>query len=178
MWERPFWEGVWLYLDPWDSVRLRTASTRWNVPVKCGPHGELFFFLIKKEQVVTSNEVLPNPIVSADMLTACALIGLHLMAAEDEPGSSGCLLTWETRGDAVVLKALTGTATLSHGLKAKALLLLSSANTTWKPCSACHGARTVRGKISLFLEDWELARVALSFRMALDMLCQGKHEAW
>ena len=33
-------------------------------------------------------------------------------------------------------------------------------------------------KISLFLQDWELAEVALSCRMALDMLCQGMHEAW
>ena len=38
-----FWEGVWPCLDPWDSVRLRTASTCWNVPGKHGPHGELFF---------------------------------------------------------------------------------------------------------------------------------------
>ena len=33
-------------------------------------------------------------------------------------------------------------------------------------------------KISLFLEDWELARVALSCHNALDMLCQEMHEAW
>ena len=47
-----------------DSVRLRTASTPWKGPVKYGPHGELFFFVIKKEkgQVVASNEVLPNPL--------------------------------------------------------------------------------------------------------------------
>ena len=38
-------EGV---LDLEDSVRSRTASVEWNVPGKCGPHGELFFFLIKK----------------------------------------------------------------------------------------------------------------------------------
>ena len=31
--------------------------------------------------------------------------------------------------------------------------------------------------ISLFLEDWELARVAWSCRKALDMLCQEMHEA-
>ena len=40
MWERLLWEGVWPYVDPWDSVRLRTASTQWNVPRKYGPHGE------------------------------------------------------------------------------------------------------------------------------------------
>ena len=33
-------------------------------------------------------------------------------------------------------------------------------------------------KISLFLEDWELAKVALSCHSALDMLCQEMNEAW
>ena len=42
----PIWEGVWPYLDPWDSVCLRTASVEWDVPGKYGPHGELFFVLI------------------------------------------------------------------------------------------------------------------------------------
>ena len=77
---------VWPYLDPWDSVRLLTASTHWNVTGKYGPHGELFFFLIQKESVVASNELLPNPFVSAETLKACALIGLHLLAAEGEDG--------------------------------------------------------------------------------------------
>ena len=33
------------------------------------------------------------------------------------------------------------------------------------------------GKISLFLQDWELAKVALSCHMALDMLCQEMYGA-
>ena len=33
-------------------------------------------------------------------------------------------------------------------------------------------------KMSLFLEDWEVARVAFSCFAALDMLCQEMHEAW
>ena len=33
-------------------------------------------------------------------------------------------------------------------------------------------------KVCLFLEDWELARVALSGHITLDMLCQEMHEAW
>ena len=33
-------------------------------------------------------------------------------------------------------------------------------------------------KVSLFLEDWELARVVLSCHVALEMLCQEMHEAW
>ena len=43
------WEEVlWTFLDAWDSVRLRTTATQWNVPRRYGPHGELFFFLLKK----------------------------------------------------------------------------------------------------------------------------------
>ena len=33
-------------------------------------------------------------------------------------------------------------------------------------------------KVSHFLEDWELARVALSCHIALDMSCQEMHEPW
>ena len=40
MWDKPLWESVWPYLDLWDSVRLRTTSTHWNVPRKYGRHGE------------------------------------------------------------------------------------------------------------------------------------------
>ena len=43
LWEKPSCEGVWAYLDPMDTVCLRTASMEWNVPGKYGPHGELFF---------------------------------------------------------------------------------------------------------------------------------------
>ena len=81
--------GVWPYLDPWDRVRLRTASTRWNVPGKYGPHGELFFFLVKKEPLVAS-DVSSTPFVSSETLKACALIGLHLLAAGDDAGFSCC----------------------------------------------------------------------------------------
>ena len=49
----PSWEeALWPFLDAWDSVRLRTASTRWNVPGRYGPYGELFFFLLEKEPMV------------------------------------------------------------------------------------------------------------------------------
>ena len=34
------------------------------------------------------------------------------------------------------------------------------------------------GKIPLFLEDWELARVALSCHIALNLLCQEMHKPW
>ena len=40
------------FLDAWDSVRLLTTSTQWNVPGRYGPYGELFFFLREKEPMV------------------------------------------------------------------------------------------------------------------------------
>ena len=50
---QPWWEEVlWPFLDARDSVRLRTASTQWNVPGRYGPYGELFFFLLEKEPMV------------------------------------------------------------------------------------------------------------------------------
>ena len=85
LWSKPVWEKVWAYLDPLDSVRPRTASTHWNVPGEYGPHGKLFFFLMKKEQVVASNEVLPNPHVSAETLKACALILFALAGGSQSP---------------------------------------------------------------------------------------------
>ena len=83
MWKKPLWERVWPCLDPWDSARLRTASTHWNIPKKYGPHGELFFFLLKKEPVVLSELVEFGPCVSAETGKARALIGLHMMAEQN-----------------------------------------------------------------------------------------------
>ena len=81
---------------------------------------------------MASNEVLPFPCVSAETLEWCALIGLHLLAADYEVGSSGSqsLDLGDLWRYSYPKKAVTGTATLSHGLRAKALHLLNSANTT------------------------------------------------
>ena len=74
LWVKPIWEGVWPYLDPMDSVCLRTASMNWrNVPGKYGPHGELFFVIQK--------EVAARP--------DSALIALHTIAEEGRDGD-GC----------------------------------------------------------------------------------------
>ena len=65
LWGKHLWEKVRPYLDMWDSVRLRKASTHWNAAGKYGPHDELFFF------------------------GNAALMGLHLLVAEYEMASSG-----------------------------------------------------------------------------------------
>ena len=58
------------------------------LPGKYGPHGELVFFLIKKGPLALAKAVVFEPFVPAETLKACALIGLHLMAAESASGSS------------------------------------------------------------------------------------------
>ena len=42
----------------------------------------------------------------------------------------------------------------------------------------CIGLYGPGDKISLFLQDWELAKLALSCHMGLNMLCQRMREAW
>ena len=65
LWEKPIWEGVWPYLDPMDSVCLRTASMEWNVPGKYGPHmASSFFFLIQKEPVIAPNSETFSPFIN------------------------------------------------------------------------------------------------------------------
>ena len=57
---------------------------------------------------------------------------------------------------------------------------VSSSECATKHCMSlgCVGLVTRSLSLSLFLNDWELAKVALSCHMALDMLCQEMHEAW
>ena len=57
----------------------------WTAPRKYGPHGELFFFLIKKESLALTEAAQFKPFVPAETLKACALIGF----APD--GSRGCI---------------------------------------------------------------------------------------
>ena len=58
----PLWEEVlWPFLDAWESVRLRTTSTQWNVPRRYGAYGELFFLLLEKEPMVLKELVRLGP---------------------------------------------------------------------------------------------------------------------
>ena len=131
---------------------LAHGITHWNVPGQYGLHGELFFlFLMKKEQVVASTEVLPNPFVSAETLKACALNGLHLLAAGGEAGSSpesgdmwkhGCPKNPDWDGDVESWTESEGTSSsvqCEHNVESLALNSM--------------GQDQSGEKISLFLED-------------------------
>ena len=160
MWDKLLWEGVWPYLDPWDSVRLRTAS---NVPRQYGPHGELFLFLLKKEPTVLSELIELGPCISAETVKACALIGLHTMAEENALRSDsdsspyvgdmwryGCPKSPVWGSNAVELGGNEGTSSLQfyeHNVGNLALEV--------------HGQNRSSEVISLSLEDWEVGGIKL-----------------
>ena len=180
LWEMPIWEAVWPYWDPMDSVCLRTASVEWNVAGKYGPHGELFFFLIQKEPASMPGSETFSPLLnadirtsfsSADVLKKCALIALHLIAAEGRGGEDGCHSPdlEGTNGSWAAQRVQCGRVKAKLGQRTKACLqvTLGKAMCATNRCMSlgCMGlvAR------SLFLKDWELAKVALTCHMALDM---------
>ena len=119
-----------------------------------GPHRERFFFLIWKEPVALTQIVPFESFVSAETLVACVQTRLHPKK-----------------------KSHDQTATLSHGQKSEG----TSSSEQWE-----HNVESLAlsamvqdqpgEQMSPFLEDWELARVALSSHIALDLLCQ-MHEA-
>ena len=166
VWNKPFWERVWPYLDPWGSVRLRTASTHWNVPKKYGPPDELFFFLLKEEPMVVSELADFEPCVSAETVKACALIGLHMTAEENalrsdrdsspdlgEMWKYGCTKSPVWSGDGLDEE---------RGEDASAIEVV--------------GQNWTSEVISLFLEDWEVGR-ASSCHLSVDLLCQEMRDA-
>ena len=152
VWEGPFWEGFWPCLEPWGSVRLHAASTYWNVPGKDGPHGELFFFLTKKEPEVASDDEATNPFFSAETLKACALIDPHLWAADGGVGTGG--------------RQSSGYPTSPEWFSLCSASETSVGREVYEHNNECRAIEVIRQDwssevVALFLEDWELGRVGI-----------------
>ena len=122
-----------------------------------------------------------KPSVSAATLKAYALIGLNLLAAEGEAGASGSQSPvsgdmwrsglpkespdWASDGDWWSdSEGLSSSDFREQNVESLALHVI--------------GLNWSGETVSLFLEHWELARVALSCHVALDILGQDMHEAW
>ena len=162
-WEKPIWEGAWPYLDPWDSVCLRTASVERNVPAKYGPHGELFFFLIDKELATMRGQTFSPffgadirtlPHFSADVLKKCALIACTEWRKREEAERVVVkLLLQETCGDTVARRVQCGKVRVKLGLKTQAFLqvILERTMCATKRCtsSGCMGLVTRSLSLSL-----------------------------
>ena len=154
----------------WDSVCLRTAFTRWNVPEKYGLHGELFFFLTKKKEPMVLSELIDfRPCISADTVKACASIGLHMTADENAFGWTVTLLLIQaTRGSMVAQKVVCA-ATALNGQEVRVLLLHNVGNLALEVVGQ-NGSSEV---ISLFRSGG----VALSCHLSTALLCKEMRDA-
>ena len=70
---------IWSHLDPSDSVRLRRASTCWNVPGKVWTIRWAFLFRLEKETVVLNGLIKIGSCVSAETVKERTLIDLHML---------------------------------------------------------------------------------------------------
>ena len=117
----------------------------WNVSKKYGPHGELFFFLVKKKNRSlsgrrwTSGPAPQRGTIGSVCQEAASLSHTGYSPELGEIWRSGCPRHPLRKGDV--------------------------------------GVWMSGDMVSLFLEDWELARPALSCHMASDLWCQEMQEA-
>ena len=88
------------------------------------------------------------------------------------------LLVWGTNGKWAAQRVQCGRVKAKLGRKTKVCLQVALEKAMCNDALHVTGLHGSSGKISLFLQDWEQAKVALSCHMALDMLCQEMHEAW
>ena len=145
----PLWEEVlWPFLVAWDSVRLRTACTQWNFPGSMGRMASSSFFWGGSRGSSVSWFGF-GPCISAGKVKACALIGLHMMAEEN---------SWRSDSGSSVSSSSSGQNNVGND----ALFVI--------------GLQGSGDTIALFLQDWEVAKIALSCHIALDMPCQEMHE--
>ena len=163
----PLWEEILCpFLDAWDSVRLRTTSTQWNVPGRYGPHGELFFFLLEKEPMVLREQ---------------SRLGLSIW-----PHGELLLLLMQKKPtfvpDSAAFNSYTGDGFLVPELKDESEASKdeqadnSSENIVGNGALFVIGLHRSGDAIAHFLQHWEVAKVALSRQKALDMLCQELHD--
>ena len=106
-------------------------------------------------------------------LEACALNVLHLVAADHEVGSGGGQSP-DLGDDKVQIRLSKKSPDGNVGSWTE------SEGTSSEQCEHNVGSlalHVVGQDQSLFLEDCELARVALSCHIALDMMCQEMHDA-
>ena len=147
------------------------------------------FFLIQKEPATVSGSETFSPFINADIRTPlfsgcvlkkCALLALHLIAVE---GRSAGGRRAPSLGDEWKMGCPKGPMWESEGEAWSEDKIVSSSG--FREGNVCNDALHVielyrlGDKISFFLlQDWELAKVALSCHMALDMRCQEMNGPW
>ena len=152
----PLWEEVlWPFLDASDSVRPRTTSTQWNDPGRYGPDGELFFFLLENE--------------------ARVLRELSRLGPSIRPHGELLLLLMQKKPtfvpDSEAFDSYIGDGFLVPELKDESEASKDEQADSPSENNVGNGHRPLLARLG------GGAKVALSYHIALDMLCQELHEA-
>ena len=119
-------------------------------PRRYGPYGELFFFLLKKEPMVFRELVRLGPSIRPHGELLFLLVQKKPAVVPDSEAFNSFI------GDGFLVLELKGGSGASDDDQAD--------NVSNEDGSG--------DKISRFLQDWEVAKVAMSCHIALDMLCQ------
>ena len=129
------WEEVlWPFLDAWDCASTQNLHAM-EFPREIRGHMASFFFLLKKEPMVLRELVRFGPSIPVEPVKACPLVGLHMMAEED---------SWRTDSGSSFSSSSSSENNLGDG----ALFVI--------------GLRGSGDTSALFLDDWEVAKVAMS----------------
>ena len=112
------------------------------------------------------------PLFTACVLKKCALLALHNIAEEgrDADGFQVPGLGDEWKMAAQKVQSGRVKAKLGRRMKMRAPTPLVTAMCSMMRCTSSGCMGLVTRSLSLFLKDWELARVALSCHMALEVL--------
>ena len=158
----PLWEEVlWPFLDAWYCVRSRTTSKQWGVPGRCGPYGELFFLLLENEPMVLRE----LSIWSTGELLLLSMQKKPTLVPDSEAFNSYI-------GEGFQIPELKDGSEASKDEQADS----SSENNVGDGALFVIGLHRSGLATALFLQDWEVTKVAFSCHMSLDMLCQELHD--
>ena len=150
----------------WDSVRLRTTSSQWNIPGTYPPYGELFFFLLEKEPLVLRELSRLGPSIRPHGELLLLLVQKEPTLVPDSEAFNSYI------GDGFLIPELKDGSEASKDEQADS----SSENNVGNGALFVIGLHGSGDAIARFLQDWEVAEMTLSCQKALDMLCQELHD--
>ena len=134
-----------------------TTSTQWNVPGRYGPYGELFFFFLEKEPMVLRELSRLGPSIwpRGELL---------LLLMQKKPTFVPYSESFNSHiGDGFPVPELEDGSEASKDEQADS----SSENNVGNGALSVIGLHRSAGAIALFLQDWEVAKVAFSCQIAL-----------
>ena len=143
-----------------------TTSTQWKVPGRYGPNGEPFFFLLEKEPMVLRELSRLGPSIRPHG----ELLLLDAEEADLPVPDSEAFNSYI--GNGFLVPELKDGSEASKDEQADS----SSENNVGNGALFVTGLHRSGGAIALFLQDWEVRKVALSCHVALDVLCQELHD--